>query len=61
MAWCTPLIFGTFTPPAVSPMSTAPGIASCGIDCQPPAAMRARAGGEDLTALEQAAGRWDGS
>ena len=48
-----PLIFGTLSVPAASPISTAPGISSFGIDCQPPAEIAARAGGEDLAALQE--------
>ena len=34
-----PLIFAKFSVPAASPTSSAPGMSSRGIDCQPPAAM----------------------
>jgi hypothetical protein len=33
------LIFGTLSVPAVSPISSAPGISGFGMDCQPPEAM----------------------
>ncbi|MCY1384387.1 hypothetical protein D9M69_726350 [compost metagenome] len=39
IAWCVPLIFGTLSSPAVSPISNAPGISTFGSDCQPPVTM----------------------
>ena len=36
IAWCVPLIFGTLSRPAPSPISNAPGISTFGSDCQPP-------------------------